>query len=153
MGYMPSMKELENPKSALASDLYATDGELIGRYYIQDRSASEYHEISPNVFNALIATEDSRFYEHSGVDGRAVLRAVILMGSEGGGSTITQQLAKNLFPREDGGKLKLVIQKLKEWVMAVKLEKQLTKNEIITLYLNTVPFGSNVYGIRNASLT
>jgi len=153
VGYMPSMKELENPKSALASDLYATDGELIGRYYIQDRSASEYHEISPNVFNALIATEDSRFYEHSGVDGRAVLRAVILMGSEGGGSTITQQLAKNLFPREDGGKLKLVIQKLKEWVMAVKLEKQLTKNEIITLYLNTVPFGSNVYGIRNASLT
>lgn len=153
MGYMPSMSELENPKSALASDLYATDGELIGRYYVQDRSASEYNEISPNVFNALIATEDSRFYDHSGVDGRAVLRAVILLGKEGGGSTITQQLAKNLFPREEGSIFKLIIQKLKEWVMAVKLERQLTKNEIITLYLNTVPFGGNVYGIRNASLT
>ncbi len=153
LGYMPSMKELENPKSALASDLYATDGELIGRYYVQDRSASEFEEISPNVFNALIATEDSRFYEHSGVDGRAVLRAVLLLGKEGGGSTITQQLAKNLFPRENNSKFMMPIIKLKEWVMAVKLEKQLTKNEIITLYLNTVPFGSNVYGIRNASLT
>lgn len=153
LGYMPSMKELENPKSALASDLYATDGELIGRYYVQDRSASEFEEISPNVFNALIATEDSRFYEHSGVDGRAVLRAVLLLGKEGGGSTITQQLAKNLFPRENNSKFLMPIIKLKEWVMAVKLEKQLTKNEIITLYLNTVPFGSNVYGIRNASLT
>lgn len=153
MGYMPSMKELENPKSALASDLYATNGELLGRYYIQDRSASEYEDISQNVFNALIATEDSRFYDHSGVDGRAVMRAVILLGKEGGGSTITQQLAKNLFPREEGNKFKTIMQKLKEWVMAVKLERQLTKNEIITLYLNTVPFGSNVYGIRNASLT
>lgn len=153
MGYMPSMRELENPNSSLASDLYATNGELIGRYYVQDRSATKYEDISPNVFNALIATEDSRFYEHSGVDGRAVLRAVIFLGKDGGGSTITQQLAKNLFPREKGSKLKTILQKLKEWVMAVKLEKQLTKNEIITLYLNTVPFGSNVYGIRNASLT
>lgn len=153
MGYMPSMKELENPNSAQASDLYATDGEIIGRYYVQDRSSTKYEDISQNVFNALIATEDSRFYEHAGVDGRAVMRAVILMGKEGGGSTITQQLAKNLFPREDGNILKLVVQKLKEWVMAVKLEKQLTKNEIITLYLNTVPFGDNVYGIRNSSLT
>lgn len=153
LGYMPSMKELENPASALASDIYATEGELLGRYYIQDRSNTKYEDISKNVFNALIATEDSRFYEHSGVDGRAVLRAVLLFGREGGGSTITQQLAKNLFPREHTSKLMMPITKLKEWVMAVKLEKQLTKNEIITLYLNTVPFGSNVYGIRNASLT
>lgn len=153
MGYMPSMRELENPNSSLASDLYATDGQLIGRYYIQDRSTTKYEDISQNVFNALIATEDSRFYEHSGVDGRAVLRAVLLLGSEGGGSTITQQLAKNLFPREDRSKFYMPIIKLKEWVMAVKLESKLTKNEIITLYLNTVPFGGNVFGIRNASLT
>ena len=153
MGDMPSMKELENPNSSLASELFATDGQLIGKYYVQDRSSIKYEDISPNVFNALIATEDSRFYEHSGVDGRAVLRAVIFLGREGGGSTITQQLAKNLFPREKGNKLKTILQKLKEWVMSVKLEKQLTKNEIISQYLNTVPFGSNVYGIKNSSLT
>lgn len=153
MGYMPSMKELENPDNSLASELFANTGESIGRYYIQDRSATKYKDISPNVYNALIATEDSRFYEHSGVDGKAVMRAVLLFGSEGGGSTITQQLTKNLFPRENKSKFFLPITKLKEWVMAVKLEKKLTKNEIITLYLNTVPFGSNVFGIRNASLT
>lgn len=153
MGYMPSMRELENPNSSLASDLYAIDGELVGRYYVQDRSTSDYDDISQNVFNALIATEDSRFYNHSGVDGKAVMRAVLLLGKEGGGSTITQQLAKNLFPRENRSKLYMPITKMKEWVMAVKLEKKLTKNEIITLYLNTVPFGGNVFGIRNASLT
>ncbi len=153
LGYMPSMKELENPDSSLATDIYAENGHLIGRYYVQDRSNSKYEEISPNVFNALVATEDSRFYEHSGVDGRAIMRAVIFLGKEGGGSTITQQLAKNLFPREKGNIVMLIVQKLKEWVMAVKLERQLTKNEIITLYLNTVPFGSNVFGIRNAGLT
>lgn len=153
LGYMPSMKELENPSSALASDIYAENGELIGRYYVQDRSTTDYDSISQNVFNALIATEDSRFYEHSGVDGKAILRAVIKLGRDGGGSTITQQLAKNLFPRERGGKIKLIIRKLKEWVMSVKLEKRLTKQEIITLYLNTVPFGDNVYGIRNSGLT
>lgn len=153
MGYMPSMEELENPNSSLATELYAGDGELLGRYYVEDRSNTKYKDISPNVLNALIATEDSRFYEHSGVDGRAILRAVVFLGKDGGGSTITQQLAKNLFPREKGSKVKLVIQKLKEWVMAVKLEKQLTKHEIITLYLNTVEFGGNVFGIRNAGMT
>lgn len=154
LGYMPSMKELENPDNALASDIYAADEQLIGRYYVKDRSTSKFEEISPNIFNALIATEDSRFYKHSGVDGRAVMRAVILLGSQGGGSTITQQLAKNLFPRPDDPNIfQMLGIKLKEWVMAVKLEQRLTKNEIITLYLNTVPFGDNVYGIRNASLT
>lgn len=153
MGYMPSMEELENPNSSLATELYAGDGQLLGRYYVEDRSNTKYEDISPNVLNALIATEDSRFYEHSGVDGRAILRAVAFLGKDGGGSTITQQLAKNLFPREKGNKIKLVIQKLKEWVMAVKLEKQLTKHEIITLYLNTVEFGGNVFGVRNAGMT
>jgi len=153
LGYMPSMRELENPSSALSSEVYANDGTLLGRYFVQDRSNSEYNEISPNIINALLATEDARFYEHSGIDGRATLRAVLLLGKEGGGSTITQQLAKNLFPRRNPNVFTLPFIKIKEWVLAVKLETNLTKNEIITLYLNTVPFGDNVYGIKNASLT
>jgi len=153
LGYMPSMKELENPSSALSSEIYANDGSLLGRYFVQDRSNSTYEEISPNVINALLATEDSRFYDHSGIDGRAILRAIFFLGKEGGGSTITQQLAKNLFPRRNPNKLTLPFIKLKEWVLAVKLETNLTKNEILTLYLNTVPFGDNVYGIKNSSLT
>lgn len=153
IGFMPSLKELENPKSAVSSEVYSNDGQVIGRYFVQDRSNSDYNEISQNVFNALIATEDARFYEHSGVDGIATLRVVLKLGKAGGGSTISQQLAKNLFGREYTSKLMLPITKLKEWVMAVKLEKNLTKDEIITLYLNTVNFGGNIYGIRNASMT
>jgi penicillin-binding protein 1A len=155
LGYMPSMRELENPSSAIASDVYAADNTLIGRYYIQDRSTSKYNEISQNVFNALLATEDERFYEHSGIDpiGTAAIPFYIISGKKRGSSTITQQLAKNLFPRNNQNMLTLPFIKLKEWVMAVKLERNLTKNEIITLYLNTVPFSDNVYGIRNASLT
>ena len=153
LGYMPSMEELENPSSALSSEVYAADGTLLGRYYVQDRSNSKYDEISQNVYNALLATEDARFYEHSGIDGIAVLRAVVFLGKEGGGSTLTQQLAKNLFPRRNANLFTLPFIKMKEWVLAVKLERNLTKNEIITLYLNTVPFGDNVYGIKNASLT
>jgi len=155
LGYMPSMNELENPSSALSSDVYAADGTLIGRYYVQDRSNSKFSEISENVFHALLATEDARFYEHSGIDpvATAAIPFYILTGKKRGSSTITQQLAKNLFPRKNENILTLPFIKLKEWVMAVKLERNLTKNEIITLYLNTVPFGDNVYGIRNASLT
>src|SRR5690606_17472368 len=134
LGYMPSMKELENPSSALSSEVYASDGTLMGRYFVQDRSNSAYEEISPNAINALLATEDARFYEHSGIDGRAILRAVLLLGKEGGGSTITQQLAKNLFPRRNPNFFTMPFIKLKEWVLAVKLETNLTKNEIITLY-------------------
>ncbi len=153
-GNMPSITELENPSSALSSEVLASDGTVMGRYYVQDRSNSKYSEISPNVFNALIATEDERFEEHSGIDGRAVLRAVLLFGRQGGGSTITQQLAFNLFNGDRArNKLLRAFQKLKEWVLAVKLERNLTKNEIITLYLNTVPFPDNIYGIKNASMT
>lgn len=153
MGEMPSMAELENPSAATASEVYDAEGNLMGKYFILNRSNAKYSEISKNVTNALIATEDFRFEEHSGIDGVAVLRAVLLMGKKGGGSTITQQLAKNLFPRESYSVFKLPIVKLREWVTAVKLERNLTKQEIITLYLNTVPFGDNTYGIRNASLT
>jgi len=151
---MPSITELENPSSALSSEIFASDGTVMGRYYVQDRSNSKYSEISQNVYNALIATEDERFTEHSGIDGRATLRAIVFAGREGGGSTITQQLAFNLFNGERArNKIARSFQKLKEWVLAVKLERNLTKNEIITLYLNTVPFPDNVYGIKNASQT
>lgn len=150
---MPSMEEIENPASAMSSEVYAADGTLLGNYYIQNRSNSEAHEISPFVTQALIATEDERFYDHSGIDGRAIMRAILLAGKRGGGSTITQQLALNLFAERSPNKFERVLQKLKEWILAVKLETNLTKSEIITLYLNTVPFGDNVYGIKNASLT
>lgn len=153
VGEMPPMEEIENPANAMSSEVYAADGSLLGNYYIQNRSNSEAHEISPNVINALIATEDERFYDHSGIDGRAILRAILLAGKRGGGSTITQQLALNLFAERSPNTFERILQKIKEWILAVKLEKNLTKSEIITLYLNTVPFSDNVYGIKNASLT
>ena len=153
VGYMPTLAELENPQSAISSDVYASDGTLLGRYYVLDRSNSKFSEISPNVINALLATEDNRFYEHAGIDPMATLRVIFKLGHAGGGSTLSQQLAKNLFPRTSRSFISLPFMKLKEWVLAVKLERNLTKNEIITMYLNTVPFGDNVYGIRNASMT
>jgi len=155
VGYMPSLSELENPQSAISSDVLAADGTLLGRYYVLDRSNSKFSEISPYIVNALVATEDARFYEHAGIDPFATIAipAYMVMHKKRGSSTITQQLAKNLFPRESESFLTLPFMKLKEWVLAVKLERNLTKNEIITLYLNTVPFGDNVYGIKNASLT
>jgi len=155
VGYMPSLAELENPQSAISSDVYASDGVLLGRYYVLDRSNSKYSEISPNVINALLATEDARFYDHAGIDPFATVAIpfYMLIHKKRGSSTITQQLAKNLFPRKSESFFTLPFMKLKEWVLAVKLERNLTKNEIITLYLNTVPYGDNVYGIRNASLT
>lgn len=152
-GDMPSLQELENPSASLASEVIASDGTILGKYYLQDRSNVAYNDISKNVVNALVATEDERFYDHSGIDGKSLLRAVVLLGREGGGSTITQQLAKNLFINVSGNKAIRVIQKLKEWIIAIKLERNFTKEEIIALYLNTVPFGDNIYGIRNAART
>jgi penicillin-binding protein 1A len=155
VGYMPSLAELENPQSAVSSEVFAADGTILGRYYVLDRSNSKYHEISPNIVKALLATEDVRFYDHAGIDPVATIAIpfYVLLHKKRGSSTITQQLAKNLFPRKSGSTLSLPFMKLKEWVLAVKLERNLTKNEIITLYLNTVPFGDNVYGIKNASMT
>lgn len=152
-GDMPSPDAYENPSAALSSEVRAADGSLLGRYYVQDRSNSKYEEISPYVIDALVATEDARFFDHSGVDGEAILRAVGYLGTKGGGSTLTQQLAKNLFGRKKQSLITMPYIKLREWVMAVKLERNLTKKEIITLYLNTVPFPDNVYGIKNAALT
>ncbi len=155
VGYMPSLTELENPQSAISSDVYAADGTLLGRYYVQDRSNCKFSEISPNIVHALVATEEYAFYDNPGIDWKATLAIPVyaVLHKKRGSSTITQQLAKNLFPRTGKSTFLLPFLKLKEWVLAVKLERNLTKNEIITLYLNTVPFGDNVYGIRNASLT
>ena len=155
-GPMPSLKKLENPSILQATEVYADDGTLMGKYYLEkgNRSNVEYKEISKYAVHALVATEDERFYNHSGIDFKSTLRAVFLGGSKGGGSTISQQLAKALLDHE-GRKSKAirVIQKLKEWIIAVKLERNFTKEEIIALYFNAVPFGNNVFGIRNASLT
>ncbi len=146
------MTELENPEADLASEVYSSDGKLMGKYYAENRSEVKYHDISPNVINALIATEDERFKDHSGIDARAVARAVFTLGTQGGGSTITQQLAKMMLNQGRGNIFTRSIQKLKEWIVAVKLERNFTKEEIITLYLNRASWGSN-YGIRNASKT
>ncbi len=156
LGFMPSFEELENPKSNLASEIYSADQVLLGKYYIENRSNIGFDELSPYLVEALVATEDARFYEHSGIDLRAlarVFKGVITGNRAGGGSTVTQQLAKNLFPRQQLSKLELVSQKLKEWVIAVKLEYNYTKNEILAMYLNTVTFGSNSYGIKTAAKT
>lgn len=154
-GSMPSLKKLENPSILSATEVYADDGTLMGKYYVDkgNRSNVKYKDISPHLVDALVSTEDERFYDHSGIDFKSTLRAIVLLGREGGGSTISQQLAKSLLDHEGRNKAFRVIQKLKEWIIAVKLERNFTKAEIIALYLNAVPFGNNMYGIRNASLT
>ncbi len=156
-GYMPSLEDLENPKSNLASEIISSDQKVIGKYFIENRTTIHYEDLSPHLVNALIATEDIRFRKHSGVDFKAMGRVVfgLITGrNRGGGSTITQQLAKNLFPRDENSFfLKTAITKLKEWVMAIKLERNYSKEEIIALYFNTVPFGSQTYGIKSASRT
>ena len=158
LGFMPSFEELENPQSNQATEVISADGEILGFIGIENRSNVTYDELSPNLVNALIATEDVRFYNHSGIDPRSLFRVLFktLIGrhsSSGGGSTITQQLAKNLFPREHKGKLGTVFSKFKEWVVAVKLEHNYSKQEIIAMYFNTVDFGSNSFGIKTASKT
>jgi penicillin-binding protein 1A len=154
-GSLPSLKELENPSITLATEVFAEDGTPMGKYYKDkgNRSNVEFKDISPNVVNALVATEDERFYEHSGIDGFSVMRAILKLGRDGGGSTITQQLAKNLLEQGSRNLTRRFIEKLKEWIIAIKLERNFTKQEILALYLNEVPFGDNVYGIRNASRT
>ena len=155
MGAMPQLEDIENPTASLASQVFADDGTPIGKYYIEDRIITDYRDISPFAVQALVATEDKRFYDHSGIDPLSVGRALFFLGSEGGGSTLTMQTAKNLFTENWSTKNIFLrsIQKLKEAIIAIKLERNFTKEEIITLYLNTVAFGDNVFGIRNASKT
>ncbi len=157
-GEMPTFEELENPETNLATEIISADGKLLGTYYIENRSNVSYADISPDLIHALISIEDVRFYEHSGIDKIALFRVAkgIATGNsdQGGGSTITQQLAKNLFPRgENLSKTKLVIRKLQEWVTATKLEYNYSKDEIIAMYLNTVFYGHNAYGIKKATET
>lgn len=152
-GKLPSIEELENPSMMSSSEIYADDGTLMGKFYLKDRINVNYQDISPNVIKALIATEDERFYEHSGIDVRSLLRAVVFLGSEGGASTITQQLAKALLGQQSRMSVGRVIEKLKEWIVAIRLERNFTKEEIITLYLNMVNYGDETYGIRNAAKT
>jgi penicillin-binding protein 1A len=154
-GKMPSLKQLENPTMLQSSEVFAADGTLMGKYYRErgNRSNVYYKDISKHVINALIATEDERFYNHAGIDVQATARAVFLFGREGGGSTITQQLAKTLLGQGSKNFVARVIEKLKEYIIAIRLERNFTKEEITALYLNAVSYSDNVYGIRNASRT
>ncbi len=156
LGEMPSFKELENPQSLLASEVIARNNVVLGRYFRENRSFVTYNQLPKNLVSALIATEDVRFYKHSGVDLRGLFRVLkgIIFGdsSSGGGSTISQQLAKMLFPRNPfENKMELVLRKFKEWVIAVKLERSYTKEEIITMYLNKYDFLNLAVGIKSAA--
>lgn len=161
-GYSPSHKDIKTPTLRVGSELYTSDGKLIGRYYKENRTPVNFNEIAPSVVNALVATEDARFYSHMGIDFRSLLSSGIstATGDRRGASTITQQLAKNLYRTRYNKSqgflskiplLRTIIPKLKEWLTAVKLESNYSKNDIITMYLNTVSFGNNAYGIKTAS--
>lgn len=161
-GYSPSIKDIKTPNINIVSELFTADGKLIGKYFKENRTPVEYDSISPAVIDALVATEDVRFYEHSGIDIRSLVSSTIstATGDKRGASTITQQLAKNLYStrnKKSQGLIKYlpivrtIIFKLKEWLTALKLENYYTKDEILTLYLNTVPFGNNTFGIKTAS--
>jgi penicillin-binding protein 1A len=155
-GQLPPIEELENPKTQLASEIYADDGTIMGKYYFQNRSNANYEDLSPQLINALIATEDVRFYEHSGIDNSRLFTIIVynLIGKRQGGSTISQQLAKNLFPRKNFKSIvDKAVTKIQEWITAVRIEQRYTKDEILTMYFNTVEFGNNSFGIRSASKT
>ena len=150
---LPTFDELENPRSNLASEIISADHVILGKYFFQNRTNIHYYELSPVLLNALKATEDIRFDSHSGVDLRGLVRVILRAGSAGGGSTITQQLAKKLFHEVPDSKFKRIIQKLQEWIISVRLERRYTKEEIIAMYLNIVDFSSNAYGIKSAAQT
>ena len=152
LGTMPSFEELENPASNVATEVISSDGVTLGKFYRQNRTPVKYADLPDHLVKALISTEDERFYDHSGIDARGTLRAVFSLGTSGGASTITQQLAKNLFHGEGSKNIVMrVVQKVKEWIIAIRLERQYTKEEIIAMYLNTVDFVNQAVGIRSAS--
>lgn len=153
-GKMPSFDQLENPDSNVATEIISADGETIGKFYLENRTPVKYADLPQHLVDALIATEDERFYDHAGIDTKGTLRAMVTLGASGGASTITQQLAKNLFHGEGSRNLLMrVVQKGKEWIIATRLERQYTKEEIIAMYLNTVDFVNQAVGIRSASKT
>lgn len=158
LGFMPTFEELENPKSNLATEIYSSDQKVLGTFYEENRSFIDYDQLSPHIVNALISTEDARFHSHSGIDarglGRVFFRTFIMQDKgSGGGSTITQQLAKLLFHGHASNIFERSIQKFKEWIIAVKLERSYTKEEILTMYLNKAPFIYDAYGIKSAAKT
>ena len=152
-GQMPDLQQLENPKTNLATQIITSDNRIIGKYYFKDnRTPISFEELPQNLIEALIATEDERFYSHSGVDWKSTLRAIYYMGERGGASTITQQLARQLFVGvRSRNILEAIIQKIKEWVLSFELESRYTKNEIIAMYLNIYDFGYNADGIKSAA--
>ncbi|HLV69836.1 MAG TPA: transglycosylase domain-containing protein, partial [Xanthomarina sp.] len=152
-GQLPDHTILENPKTNLATEIISSDGKTLGKFYFNDnRTPVGYDDLPQHLVEALIATEDARYYEHSGIDARGTLRAIIKLGRGGGASTISQQLAKQLFHGEGStNTLGRITQKLKEWIIAIKLERQYPKEEIIVMYFNIYDFGNNADGIRSAS--
>jgi len=150
-GALPTFEEIENPKSNVATVILSSDGETLGKFYRDNRTHTEYKDLSPHLVNALVATEDERYYWHSGIDIEAIIRAVVKLGKDGGGSTITQQLAKQLYNEPARGLPERIKQKFGEWVTSVRLERQYTKQEIIAMYLNVVDFIYNADGIHSAS--
>ena len=153
LGPMPPLEQLENPKTNLATQILSSDGVVLGKFYFKDnRTPITYDELPDNIVEALIATEDERYYEHAGIDWRGTLRALFYFGKKGGASTITQQLARQLFVGvRSRNKKEAVLQKIKEWVLSVQLERRYTKNEIIAMYLNIYDFGYNADGVRSAA--
>ena len=153
-GSMPSFEDLENPDSNLATEIISADGVVIGKYFQKNRSQLKYSDLPKNLVQALVATEDARFYEHSGIDARGTLRAISSLGTSGGASTLSQQLAKQLFHGEGSKFLPFrIVQKVKEWIIAIRLERQYTKNEIIAMYCNVYDFGNNSVGVSSAAKT
>ncbi len=154
-GDVPTRTDLLHIQNPLASEVYANDGSVLGKFYFQNRSYVPYKQISPHIVNALIATEDERFFQHKGVDvvslGRVLIKSILLGGEGGGGSTISQQVIKNLFPRENHGALTMPVNKMREAIIAYRLENTYSKEQVLSLYLNTVPFGENMFGIGSAS--
>lgn len=150
-GALPTFEEIENPKSNLASQIITSDDEILGKFYVDNRTHVDFKDLSPHLVQALVATEDERYYSHTGIDFEALARAIIKLGSDGGGSTITQQLAKQLFHKNPSGKIGRIVQKFKEWVIAAKLERQYTKEEIITMYFNQFDFLYQAIGIHSAA--
>jgi penicillin-binding protein 1A len=156
LGTLPGREELSTIKNPVASEVYSADSVLLGRYYIQERTDIRFEQLPNHVVNALLATEDIRFYKHQGIDYRSLARVLVKSillqrDASGGGSTLTQQLAKNLYPRKDYWMFSLLINKMTEIIIATRLEEVYDKNSLLTLYLNTVSFGDNTYGIESAA--
>ena len=151
-GSLPTFEELENPETNLATEIFSSDGETLGKYYNENRTPVKYDDLPDHLVQALVATEDERYYEHSGIDARSTVRAAVYLGAKGGASTITQQLAKLLFTENASrNPAARVLQKFKEWIIATRLERQYTKEEIITMYLNKYDFLYQAVGVRSAS--